>query len=377
MEDKKCIGSIFKTMSPSCLFYFWLTCLLITLAIIFLQLFLCVCTNSVFCYSNSTYVAIFSSVLFYGFAIDAKKNEWLSKRRRVDTSELRSLIAEFESCSKLLNNSISDAKIQVARQECKAIDEGLKKKETFFELDVLGLRKALVDIYPYCELEAKCYAELRTLREYSAELDDYPESEKRIRDLLSRASRPNDNPKNQYDCEIRAELKEMKNQIAFLDQTWAEGEIIIERHLWTSIGIMAGAFLIGVLPLVHPMSSDRSLGLINWIFLGATGGTFSALLPRHREGYTEIGETAGKKIWKSTFSSLVIGGITATLLYSGLKSGLVSGAAFPKITETIGSEKIDWKYTGSAIFWGLFSGISIKIYSSLAGVAEGKIGSEG
>ena len=332
--------------------------------------------NNALCNINFIYMGIILSMLFYSFAIDSKKEEWLDKRRQVDRSEAKALIAEFESYSTLPEGTISKSKIELVKRECEAVSEGFNKGN-LFELDVLGLRKALVDIYPYCELEAKCYAELRMLQEYSAELDDYPESEKRVRDLLSKASHPSGNSKDQYDCEIRAELKEMRNQISFLDKSWAEGEIISDRHLWTSIGIMVGTFLIGVLPLIDPMSKGKSLGLINWIFLGATGGVFSALLSRHQEGYTEIGETAGKKIWKSTFSSLVIGGITATLLYSGLKSGLVAGAVFPEIVEATGAERIDWKHTGSAIFWGLFSGISIKIYSSLAGIAEGKIGSEG
>ena len=316
------------------------------------------------------YASISMAVLGYGITIDRMSKKWLNNRRKIDRSEITALLSEFENYSKSHEQNPSfSTKLNVAKQEYDNIKLKFDKTEDIFELDALGLRKALVDLYDYCELDSRCDAELRNLKDYSSEIDDYSKIKTKINNLLSEASHTQNNgEKNKYDCEIRSELKKARELLAFMDKNWAEGEIIIDRHLWISIGFMVGSFLIGILPLIHT-SGDKHLGIINWAFLGITGGVFSVLFSLHEDGYTEIGETAGKKVLKRTLSSLVIGGISAILLYSGLQSGLIE--AFPKFTE--GN---DLKNSTMAIFWGLFSGISIKIYSTLAGLAEGKVGGE-
>ena len=318
-----------------------------------------------------TYASISLAVFGYGIVIERRSKKWLDNRRRVDRAEIETLLSEFESYLKLYEQDSSfSINLDVARLEHDNIKLRIERSEDIFELDVLGLRKALVDLYDYCELDAKCDAELRNLKDYSSEIDDYSKIKTKIGELLSEASHAKDNDrKNKYDCEIRSELKKIRELLAFMDKNWAEGEIIIDRHLWISIGFMVGTFLIGILPIIHHLGKD-SLGIINWAFLGITGGVFSVLFSLHEDGYTEIGETAGKKVLKRTLSSLVIGGMSAILLYSGLKSGLIAGNAFPKFDQD------NLKNSMIAIFWGLFSGISIKIYSTLAGLAEGKIGGE-
>ena len=369
-------------------FWTWIVLMLLSVAAIIYRLFLCDVFDCTFLNINLVYVATSLTMLFYILAVYSKRKIWLSKRRYVDLSEIRTLLAEFESYSELSKinerGASSDEKINIARKEYECVSEKLKKivdrekGARVFELDVLGLRKALVDIYPCCELEAKCYAELRVLRKYSDELDDYKDTDKRIVKLLNddsvlKGNRQKSTDKSvpgEYDCEIRAELKEIKEQVAFLDKDWAIGEIIMEQHLWMLIGVIIGFFLMGILPIV--LGSEGSLNFINWAFLGMAGGLFSALLARHQEGYTEIGETAGKKVWKVTLSNSIIGGMTAVLLYFALELKLIDGRLFPDVNSSCD----DWRHTGKAIFWGLFSGISIKIYSRLAGIAEGKIGGE-
>ena len=53
----------------------------------------------------------------------------------------------------------------------------------------------------------------------------------------------------------------MRELVAFLDKSWAEGEIIIDTYLHISIGLMTGTFLLGILPLIHPNGANY-LGLL-------------------------------------------------------------------------------------------------------------------
>ena len=356
-------------------FYFWVILLILAISWVILIL-LPICNfhnhDNFFCDVNLTIPLILLSTVFYALAINTKKEGWIERRRKVDRAEVESLKAEFKSYLNL-NNDIPRSKLENAKQEYEIICNS--KNNHFLELDLLGLRNSLVDIYPNCELEAKCYTELRNLEKYSNELDDYKKIEKRVEKLIDEAKNPNlkdEQYSSQIDCKIRAEIKEMRSEYAFLDKTWAIGEVITVCHLSTSIGLIVGTFLIGILPIVIPTNCNKYLELINWIFLGSAGGIFTTLLKRHKEDYPDIGETEGKKIWKTTFSSMVVGGITATLFYSALKSGLISGKAFPMIKNGCG-ETIDWKNTGLTIFWALFSGISTRIYYRLIGIAEEKV----
>ena len=259
-----------------------------------------------------------------------------------------------------------------------SLNESLNKKcnKKIFELDVLGLRKSLVDIYLPCEMNAKCDADMRTLREYKNEIDDYDKIEKRINSLIKKRENIKQNDKSGCDCKIRAELKKVRELISFLDKNWAEGEIIIDIHLFLSIGLIASLFLMGILPLVHP-AETISLGILNWAFLGITGGVLSVLFGLHEEGYIEIGETEGKRVLKKTISSGIIGGMTAILLFSGLISGLVSGELFPEISPSQQTGEMDWKEIGASIFWALFSGISAKkIYVSLTNIPDRTFGKD-
>ena len=346
--------------------------LFICLLLIFCQFYICD-GNIIF-----TYLLILASIAFYIRIIASKKNQWTNERRRVDSAEINALASEIERYQKPSDESfLNIAKEEYKKIECKAYPANANSNLSgLFELDILGLRNALVDLYPYHELEAKCHTELRNLQEYSAESDvDYDVVDERIKTLLNKASESNCENKEPYNYEIRAEIKEIRSQIAFLEKTWAEGEAISDQHLYISIGLIVGCFLIGILPLIHPAAGNgESLELLHWAFLGITGGIFSSLLDRHQEGYTEIGETAGKRILRSTLSGLIIGGVTSILLYSGLKTGIIAGSAFPK---TGYNGEIDWGNCGMAIFWGLFSGISMKIYSKLVRIAEGRMGGEG
>ena len=66
--------------------------------------------------------------------------------------------------------------------------------------------------------------------------------------------------------------------------------------------------------------------------------------------------------------------MTAVLLYAALKSGLVGGRMFPDLSEVTNIDSVDWSKSGASIFWGLFSGISIKIYAALASLVDNSFG---
>ena len=95
-----------------------------------------------------SYLSIALATIGYSLIMRSRKEKLLECRRKVDTSEIKTLLAEFESFSPL--QDVDKEKNKIAEAECSNIKSRIKEEEKkdIFELDVLGLRKALASLPP-------------------------------------------------------------------------------------------------------------------------------------------------------------------------------------------------------------------------------------
>ena len=325
------------------------------------------------------YLALPLLIFLYYCFLESRKKEVLSERRKVEPQEVKNLMFEFNRYSNLTLNEETVKKID--QQEYEKMKKSLENNDYINEQAIVPMRKILVDCYPFCELESQCDSDLRTLREYSAELDDYEKIEEKIKRYFIEIEKGNKNEaeKLEYEYKIRAKLKEIRELIAFFEENWAKGEVIVTNFLWISVALLlSGIFLGIIMPLMHPMGG-KELGIVHWAILGTTGGILSVIIALYKEDrYADIGETAGKKIIKQTILSSIIGGITAVILFSFLKSNLIQGKIFPEINANTTTcnhitqqDGINWLITGPSIVWALLSGITIKIFNALSRATSG------
>ncbi len=238
----------------------------------------------------------------------------LKKRRTVDEGELESLYSEVERYHHI---EPSD-KFEIANQEVKKLQDMQKSKTTIKELDVLGLRSALVDLYSEKELIAKADYELELLDEFIAtkeEKEKYREWKDRVKNCKKSLRNGNDMPKDRgnqkekaFDT-LQAVLRALREKVAWYEQTWAEGSVILTGvSYWASL-TMFTVLLVGLLPLVHSQGNDKLI-ILHWIAFGFVGGLLSVLVNIKNQDVSEVGETDGKQVMQQTLLSIGIGSMT-------------------------------------------------------------------
>jgi hypothetical protein len=245
-----------------------------------------------------------------------------------------------------------------------------------------------VGLYPDSELIAKAKYELELLYEYMVTEEDYDEIYYEWKERIEKAVEKieDERKKDEKDTveggkehdKLRAELRSLREKIAWYDKTWAEGEVIIKGvSYWTTVSVIA-IMLVGLLPIIHPEGS-KVLGILHWGALGWAGALLSVLLVISKMDVTEVGEQEGKQILLKAAVGISIGVMTAILLYAALSGGIISGKIFPEVpVKSLDKSKegVFWVNTGLSIFWSIFAGFSLRIFYSLTGLANSAFGKE-
>lgn len=327
-------------------------------------------SNLSWTYISLSILSIATALLLYG--IHPNK---LSKRREVEVSELENLYAEVRRC-----RNEEDLKCtNTAQQEVERLKELHKKLGHVYELDVLSLRLALVDLYPESELATKTNYELELLDENmdtKAEERILEALEDKINGIIHKCEDESISEEKKPYKKLRAELKILREKVADYDKAWAIGELIRNGiSYWTTLSVIA-FLLMGLLPIIHKDGSDI-LGILSWGLFGLSGALLSVLFSISGAEVIEIGEQAGKQLLIRTVASIAIGTTTAILLHAALKGGILGGTMFPDFKKYPASEEAGKSiYNGLSIFWGFFAGFSLRIFASLAELAESAFGKE-
>ena len=334
--------------------------------------------SNIFCKQNiyCTYVAL--TLLPAGMLafLYGKNPRRLIKRRTVDKGELESLYSEVERYHRVEPPD----EFKIAEQEVKKLQKMQEDKTELMELDVLGLRSALVDLYSEKELIAKAEYELELLDEFiitKKEKEKYGEWKERLKNAKKgngvsedRVNQEEEGKDKDSDA-LRAVLRALREKVAWYEQTWAEGSVILTGvSYWASLTMFA-VLLIGLLPLVHSQGNDELI-ILHWIAFGFVGGLLSVLVNIKNQDVAEVGDTDGKQVMQQALLSIGIGSMTAVLLYAALSGGLVEGKMFPRFSDEV--EQSLNVHNGLSIFWGIFAGFSLEIFASLRGVAESAFG---
>lgn len=312
-----------------------------------------------------TYCSLLILPILTAFILYRLYESELSKRRTVEQAELESLYAEAKRCR---DKSLA-ASIDVAEKEIGRLKAMMEERKPIYELDVLPLRVALVDLYQEGELVSKAEYELELLEEYTAEEDEdtYEKWEKRIEEAKKACE------KEGYE-KLRATLRVLREKVAWYDKTWAEGEVIIKSVSYWATVSMISIMLTGLLLIIH-LDGGKILTILHWGSLGWSGALLSVLLTIRKKDVTEIGEQEGKQVLLQMVVSTSIGVMAAVLLYAALSGEIITGKIFP-VVPIEGEISTLWRNTGLSIFWGIFSGFSLGILSSLVRLAESAFGKE-
>ncbi len=354
-----------------------------------------------------TYVALviipFALVLFFG----GMYPDWVKKRRTVEPEELDNLYSEIDRYGENAQDSAASQRVERAIQERTRLQSF---KGRVFEIDALPLRQALVYLYkPERELIAKARRELELLEEYTSVVDEEEGEDWRERitgiiddleETIDGSEEDEENKKRkveELDRTLRAELKSLRETVAWYDRTWAIGEWMRTCvTYWVSATVIV-TMLIGILPIVHKQG-NFNLCIMHWLVLGIAGALLAILLRLHRLDLPELGETEGKQLLQGTVRSIAIGAVTAILLYAAIWGEAIDGKIFPdfptnrtsfqvqqvqapvEAEENVGTvtenqvEGIPLKNIGLSIFWAIFAGLSPGVFRRMYQVAESSLG---
>ena len=337
-------------------------------------------------YLPATYLA--AALVPFGVAVCLRYrfDFWVNRRRSVELAEIEGLYAEVCLYGDSSNNQQA---IQHAREERNRLKS---LQRSTFELDVLPLRQALVDLYrPEQELISKVRRELELLQEYASvgEYDMDEESSKRVNETIDglrttlmeheRDDTNNDNGerREQLTHTLRAELKILRERVAWYDYTWAYGELLRQCVTWWALAALSSTFLIGILPLVHSQGS-LNIGILHWTSLGSFGALLALLLRLQQLDLPELGETRGKQLLQGMGRSVAIGAAAAALLYFALWGGALDGKAFPSLpTQPETGDQIDVELIGNvglSAFWAILAGLSPVVLKRLTQIADTTLG---
>ncbi|MCH8217783.1 MAG: hypothetical protein IH892_13545 [Planctomycetes bacterium] len=197
---------------------------------------------------------------------------------------------------------------------------------------------------------------------------------------------------NQLAVNLRAELKSLRETVAWYDKTWAIGEWTRACVMYWVTATLLVTLLAGILPIVHS-EGNWNLTILHWGVLGITGALLATLLQLHNLDLPELGETEGKILFQGTVRSVAIGAVSAVLLYAALWGEALDGKIFPDIPtrpatdvyaqlpdkgeSSGGTLNAQWealKNVGLSVFWGVFAGLSPAVLQRMTRLAETSLG---
>ena len=350
-----------------------------------------------------TYITLAIIPVTLAICLRSKFPKWVEDRRRVPREELQGLFSDVELYSAANNNGRGADFAKQAATEKQRLEN---TDHTVVELDVLPLRQALVELYdPVSELIAKARRELTLLNEYTSIVDQaqgeewtrrvnqiVQELEKKIGDPSTEKKTNDEEQINQLAVNLRAELKNLRETVAWYDKTYAIGEWTRACVMYWITATLLVTLLAGILPIVHS-KGNWNLTILHWGVLGITGALLASLLQLHNLDLPELGETEGRILFDGTVRSVAIGAISAVVLYAALWGEALDGKIFPDIPtrpatdvytqlpdkgeSSGGTLNAQWealKNIGLSVFWAVFAGLSPAVLRRMTRLAETSLG---
>jgi len=277
--------------------------------------------------------------------------------------DVESLVTEIEKEIYGETGTDSDLETPISNEIARLRKHNRDKEREVSCLETMPLRKMQVDLYKNDDVKARVMYDLLELKNMEG-YDDYYKS---FKEQIKKAENNNDI------VQFRVILKNIREALQWATFLSGRGEAILESVSHWSMYAIPSLLLLGILPLLyHPfLKTEISLSVLNWAFLGATGAVLYTVNQMKAINTTRIGEDEGNLVLRTMLLGIIVGVMTAILLYGALKGGIFNGPIFPDMTLERANDIVkNTKNNALSIFWGIFSGFSVKLLGRLMGAAE-------
>lgn len=223
------------------------------------------------------------------------------------------------------------------------------------------LRKRLVDAYDDNSLKAYARSDLMEYKFLIGEHENYQKYECAIEDFICR---------NEFEG-LRSELRALREEIDDEKFSAGKGEAILESLAHWSIPAVLSLLFIGLVPLLQsPYLGNPPLHFVNWAVLGITGAILYSVSYMRKMDTIRVGADEGNLVLRVMLLGILLGAMSAILLYVAIKSGIFAGMVFPKLNEEIGTPQTTEVANALSVFWAIASGFSAKVAERILASTE-------
>ena len=350
------------------------------LSMLFVMAQLSLTPNSVFgaeLFSTTlTYIASGVAILALILSLYIRYNQLGHDARLEDRSEVEAKIAEAYAIEPWLAGPRKDEGYEPEHTHLVAMVEDLEKlrQEAWTEFQVLPLDKALVDFLDVNALKARALATLAYMEEYGVDRTtryderQYERWKNRIEGAIAEINNDNvdveSSESNKVDV-LRANLKELFEEIAHYDADWAIGKVLFRILIICGSSAMIIFLLMGLLPILHPLG-DKKFTILNWGLFGSVGALIVAFMEFLKSNIVELGNTDATGEVIRAFISAALGFVAGVVAYSLVGGMVFGGNIFPTIDDT------SLNNISLSILVGLASGYSFeRIFHRMSTVSDG------
>lgn len=323
-----------------------------------------------------TYIASGVAILALIVSLYLRYDQMGHEARLEDRSEVEAKIAEAYAIEPWLAGPRKDEGDEPEHTHLVAMVKDLEKlrQEAWTEFQVLPLDKALVDLLDLNALKARAVTTLAYLEEYggvdrTTRYDErlYDRWKSRIEGAMAEINNDNVDVKSSESKKIdvlRADLKELFEDIAHYDADWAIGKVLFRILIICGCGAMIIFLLMGLLPILHPLG-DKKFTILNWGLFGSVGALIVAFLEFLKLNIVELGNTDATKEVIRAFIGAVLGFVAGVVAYSLVGGMVFGGNIFPIIDDT------SLNNISLSILVGLASGYSFeRIFHRMSTVSD-------
>lgn len=172
--------------------------------------------------------------------------------------------------------------------------------------------------------------------------------------------------------ELKTHIKELRDELQWEKFYAGQGEAIVKSVTHWSLIAITSLLMLGITPLLHVPMLQSELNIVHWWFLGMAGAVIYTASTIRARDTSELGFEEGSSELRKMLLGIVIGGISAILLYAAIRSGVFGGKILPRFNfdeahihtkEVIGNNLL-------SIFWAVTAGYSVKFLDRLLGFSE-------
>lgn len=297
---------------------------------------------------------LFGSTLYF-LGKHAKRIEF---KTATYSEDIDALVCDVEQN---LQNLENENKKEVALSEIDRLKRFKNKPSEVSIKKLACLQNIRIDALDKEELAADARSSLSEYKFLVGNNEDYVRYETIINDRIS------------FDKidDLRSYLKELHQEIYEEKFSIGYGEAVLESLSHWSIPAIIPLFVIGVNPLLSAPYFQGELTLLHWGVLGMTGAILYSVNQMRDKDTTKVGEDEGNLVLRTMLLGIMLGAISAILLYVSVKSGILGGKVLPNLTAEIVSDRDQVVINALSLFWGIAAGYSAKLADRLVGSSSG------